>query len=42
MNIYAYAGFTYLFTAVISLLLIGTIVLLNKLMGGNSSGEGKE
>lgn len=39
MNIYAYAGLTYLFTAIISLLLIGTIVLLNKLMGGHTEEE---
>ena len=38
MSVYAYAGFAYLFTAAISLFLIGAIVLLNKLMGGNSNG----
>jgi len=42
MNVYAYAGLTYLGTAVISLLVIGIIVLLNKLMGGNSSEGGAE
>ena len=42
MNVYAYAGFSYLGTAVISLLVIGIIVLLNKVMGGNSNEGGAE
>ena len=43
MNVYAYAGFSYLFTAAISLFMIGVVVLLNKLMGNNNSnGEGME
>lgn len=43
MNVYAYAGFSYLFTAAISLFMIGMVVLLNKLMGsGSSNGEGME
>ena len=43
MNDYAYAGFSYLFTAAISLFMIGVVVLLNKLMGNNNSnGEGME
>lgn len=42
MNVYAYAGLTYLGTAFISLLVIGVIVLLNKLMSGNSSERGAE
>lgn len=37
MNVYAYAGFSYLFTAAISLFMIGVVVLLNKLMGNNNS-----
>lgn len=41
MNIYVYAGFTYLFTAAIALLMIGAVVLLNKVMGGNNSDEGE-
>ena len=36
MNIWAYAAVTYLATAAISLLLIGTIVLLNKVMGSST------
>lgn len=43
MNVYAYAGFSYLFTSAISLFMIGVVVLLNKLMGNNNSnGEGME
>lgn len=42
MGIVAYAGFAYLLTAVISFLLIGVIVLLNKFLGKNNSGEGVE
>jgi len=42
MNVYVYAGLTYLGTAIISLLVIGIIVLLNKLMGGNSNERGAE
>ena len=41
MNIYVYAGFTYLLTAAIALLMIGAVVLLNKVMGGNNSDEGE-
>lgn len=44
MSVYAYAGAAYLGTAVISLLVIGIIVLLNKAFGGSASnnGEGME
>lgn len=42
MNVYVYAGLTYLATAIVSLLVIGVIVLLNKLMNGNSSKGGVE
>ncbi|WP_455655415.1 hypothetical protein [Phascolarctobacterium sp.] len=44
MSVYAYAGAAYLGTAVISLLVIGVIVLLNKVFGGssNNNGEGME
>lgn len=43
MSVYAYAGATYLGTAVISLVVIGIIVLLNKAFGGSSNnGEGVE
>ena len=41
MNIYVYAGFTYLLTAAIALLMIGAVVLLNKLMGNNDANEGE-
>lgn len=41
MNIYVYAGFTYLLTAAIALLMIGAVVLLNKVMGGNDANEGE-
>lgn len=41
MSIEAYAGFAYLFTAAIALVMIGTVVLLNKLMG-NGSPNGQE
>lgn len=41
MNVYAYAGLTYLFTALISFALIGTIVLLNKALGGKAE-EGED
>lgn len=41
MSVEVYAGFAYLFTAAISLFMIGAVVLLNKVMGsGNSNGEG--
>lgn len=39
MNVVVYAGFTYLFTAVISFVLIGTVVLLNKVIGGAEKEE---
>lgn len=39
MSVELYAGFAYLFTAAIALVMIGTVVLLNKIMGGSSSGE---
>lgn len=42
MHIIAYAGFAYLLTAVISFLLIGVVVLLNKCLGGNNNGGGVE
>lgn len=41
MNVYAYAGLTYLFTALISFALIGTIVLLNKALSGKAE-EGED
>lgn len=41
MNIYVYAGFAYLFTAAIAFIMIGAVVLLNKVMGGNKSDEGE-
>jgi hypothetical protein len=39
MNVYVYAAFSYLFTAVIALFMIGVVVLLNKLMGGNAEAD---
>lgn len=39
MSIEAYAGFAYLFTAAISLFMIGAVVLLNKLMSTATEGE---
>ncbi len=39
MRVELYAAFAYAFTAVIALVMIGSVVLLNKLMGGSSSGE---
>lgn len=39
MSVEAYAGFAYLFTAAIALVMIGAVVLLNKLMGGGSDRE---
>ncbi len=39
MSVELYAGFAYLFTSAIALVMIGTVVLLNKIMGGSSSGE---
>ncbi len=42
MSVEAYAGFAYLFTAAIALFMIGAVVLLNKIMGGNSNGEGMD
>jgi hypothetical protein len=42
MGIVAYAGFAYLLTAVISVLIIGVIVVLNKFLGKKNSGEGVE
>ena len=40
MSVEAYAG--YLFTAAIALFMIGAVVLLNKIMGGSSNGEGMD
>lgn len=37
MNSFAYALMTYGLTALISLAVVGLIVIINKLMGGNSS-----
>ena len=42
MGIVAYAGFAYLLTAVISVLIIGVIVVLNKFLGKKNSEEGVE
>lgn len=42
MSVEVYAAFSYLFTAAISLFMIGAVVLLNKLMGGSSNGEGMD
>ncbi|MBP2631879.1 MAG: hypothetical protein H6Q70_2507 [Firmicutes bacterium] len=42
MGIVAYAGFAYLLTAVISVLIIGVIVVLNKFLGKKNSREGVE
>lgn len=42
MSVELYAGFSYLFTAAISLFMIGAVVLLNKIMGGDSNGEGMD
>lgn len=42
MSVEAYAGFAYLFTAAIALFMIGAVVLLNKIMGGSSNGEGMD
>lgn len=39
MSVEVYAGFAYLFTAAISLFMIGAVVLLNKIMSGNSNEE---
>lgn len=39
MNSITYAFMTYALTAVISLAVVGLIVLINKLMGGNSTSE---
>lgn len=39
MSVEIYAVFSYAFTAAIALIMIGAVVLLNKLMG-NSSDEG--
>lgn len=38
MSVEMYALFSYAFTAAISLVMIGSVVLLNKLMGGNDEG----
>lgn len=40
MSVELYAAFAYAFTAIISLVMIGSVVLLNKLMGGSSSNDG--
>jgi hypothetical protein len=43
MNSITYALMTYGLTALISLAVVGLIVIINKLMGGNSSaGNGQE
>ena len=41
MNVFVYAGFAYAFTAIIALFMIGVIVLLNKVMGGDDA-QGSE
>lgn len=38
MSVELYALFSYGFTAAIALLMIGTVVLLNKILGGNDEG----
>jgi hypothetical protein len=40
MSIYTYAGLAYLFTAIISLLVIATIVGLNKIMNSEHRKKG--
>ncbi|MFC2469658.1 MAG: hypothetical protein ACFNWY_05640 [Negativicutes bacterium] len=40
MRVEVYAAFAYAFTAIISLVMIGSVVLLNKLMGNSSNNEG--
>ncbi len=42
MSVELYAGFAYLFTAAIALFMIGIVVLLNKIMGSDSEGEGMD
>ncbi|MDY3973206.1 hypothetical protein [uncultured Veillonella sp.] len=42
MSVEMYALFSYAFTAVIALVMIGTVVLLNKIMGGESNEGGME
>lgn len=39
MSVEAYAAFAYALTAVIALVMIGSVVLLNKVMGSGSSSE---
>ncbi len=38
MSVELYALFAYAFTAAIALVMIGAVVLLNKVMGGNDEG----
>ena len=40
MSVEAYAAFAYALTAVISLVMIDSVVLLNKVMGSGSDSEG--
>ena len=42
MSVELYALFSYSFTAAISLVMIGAVVLLNKIMGGNNDEGGME
>lgn len=42
MSVEMYALFTYVFTAIIALVMIGTVVLLNKMMGGSDDEGGME
>ncbi len=39
MSVELYAAFAYAFTAIIALVMIGSVVLLNKIMGGSSGSE---
>lgn len=42
MGVELYALFAYVFTAAIALLMIGTVVLLNKVFGGNDEGGAEQ
>lgn len=40
MTVEVYAAFAYAFTALISLVMIGSVVLLNKIMGNDANHRG--
>lgn len=42
MSVEVYAGFAYFFTATIALIMIGAVVLLNKIMGNDLNNDNEE